>query len=77
MAFTQPQLQRIQARTLHLHAIAIRCLSGGAGHRTVSRHPAAGVGLVLYGAHGPIFGPNAAPVVSAALAHLSANRQAE
>jgi pimeloyl-ACP methyl ester carboxylesterase len=76
MAFNQPLLERIQARTLIVHGdrdplypveLAIELFRG---------IPRSALWIVPYGGHGPIFGPHAAPFGSVALAHLSAGSQA-
>jgi hypothetical protein len=78
MAFTQPHLQRIPARTPHRarrsRSVVIRW---SWAIEVIRGIPRSALWIVPYGAHGPIFGPNPAPFVSAALARLSANRQAE
>jgi pimeloyl-ACP methyl ester carboxylesterase len=77
MSFTQPLLQTIRARTLIVHGdrdplypveLAIELFRGIRG---------SALWIVPYGAHGPIFGGNAAPFASIALAHLSAKSQAD
>jgi pimeloyl-ACP methyl ester carboxylesterase len=70
MAFTQPQLATITARTLIVHGdrdplypveLAIELFRG---------IPGSALWVVPNGGHGPIFGPMAEPFRTAALAHL-------
>jgi pimeloyl-ACP methyl ester carboxylesterase len=70
MAFTQPQLATITARTLIVHGdrdplypveLAIELFRG---------IPDSALWVVPNGGHGPIFGPMAEPFRAAALAHL-------
>jgi pimeloyl-ACP methyl ester carboxylesterase len=75
MAFTPKQLSTITARTLIVHGdrdpfypleLAIELFHG---------IPRSALWIVPFGAHGPIFGANAAAFASVALAHLSAKGQ--
>jgi pimeloyl-ACP methyl ester carboxylesterase len=75
MAFTRATLQSVTARTLIVHGdrdplypleLAIELFRG---------IPRSALWVVAYGAHGPIFGPHAAPFAATALAHLSASTE--
>jgi pimeloyl-ACP methyl ester carboxylesterase len=75
MAFTAPHLATITARTLVVHGDRDPLYPVELAIELFRAIPQSALWVVPYGAHGAIFGANAAPFASIALAHLSATRE--
>ena len=71
MAFTPPQLGTITARTLIVHGDRDPYYPVEMAMELFRGIPRSALWIVLYGAHGPIFGTMAPAFASSALAHLS------